>query len=57
MFAAFDRYLGDLIVASDASKESILKAAKELSNVQKYLTGAIRKEIYVPGRLVSLVVA
>lgn len=47
---------GDLIVASDASKESILKAAKELPNVQKYLTGTIKKEIYVPGRLVSLVV-
>lgn len=47
---------GDLIVASEASKEFILKAAKELPNVQKYLIGAIKKEIYVPGRLVSLVV-
>jgi leucyl-tRNA synthetase len=47
---------GDLIVASEASKDSILKAAKELPNVQKYLTGTIKKEIYVPGRLVSLVV-
>jgi leucyl-tRNA synthetase len=47
---------GDLSVSKDESKESILKKAKELENVQKYLTGEIKKEIYVPGKLVSFVV-
>jgi leucyl-tRNA synthetase len=47
---------GDLVIASDANKDAIIKAAKELPNVQKYLTGPMKKEIYVPGRLVSLVV-
>jgi len=47
---------GDLIVSKDEPKESIIKMAKELDNVQKYLTGEIKKEIYVPGKLVSLVV-
>lgn len=47
---------GELKVSKDESKESILKQAKELENVQKYLTGEIKKEIYVPGKLVSLVV-
>lgn len=47
---------GDLVVSKDEPKESILKMAKELENVQKYLTGEIKKEIYVPGKLVSLVV-
>jgi leucyl-tRNA synthetase len=47
---------GELSVPTDASKEQILKQAKELPSVQKYLTAAPKKEIYVPGRLVSLVV-
>ncbi|MBP7114520.1 MAG: hypothetical protein KBA40_03640, partial [Candidatus Peribacteraceae bacterium] len=47
---------GELVVPKDESKESILKQAKELENVQKYLTGEIKKEIYVPGKLVSFVV-
>lgn len=47
---------GDLTVPKDTAKEEILKQAKELENVKKYLIGAIKKEIYVPGKLVSLVV-
>ncbi len=47
---------GEVVVSKDEPKESILKMAKELENVQKYLTGEIKKEIYVPGKLVSLVV-
>lgn len=47
---------GELLVSKDESKESIVKMAKDLENVQKYLTGEIKKEIYVPGKLVSLVV-
>jgi leucyl-tRNA synthetase len=47
---------GDITVAADASKEDILAAAKEHENVKKYLEAGIKKEIYVPGKLVSLVV-
>ncbi len=47
---------GDLSVSKDEPKESIMKKAKEIENVQKYLTSEIKKEIYVPGKLVSLVV-
>lgn len=47
---------GDLMVSKDASKDDVLKAAKKLENVQKYLETGIKKEIYVPGKLVSFVV-
>ena len=48
---------GDIEVPSDASKEDILAAAKEHENVKKYLEGkALKKEIYVAGKLVSFVV-
>jgi leucyl-tRNA synthetase len=48
---------GDIQVSSDASKEEILAAAKANENVQKYLAESpVKKEIYVPGKLVSLVV-
>jgi leucyl-tRNA synthetase len=47
---------GELRVSTDASKEEILKSAKEVENVRKYLTGTVRKEVYVPGKLVNLVV-
>lgn len=48
---------GDVDVASSASKEEILAAAKEVENVKKYLEGStIKKEIYVPAKLVSFVI-
>jgi leucyl-tRNA synthetase len=47
---------GDIQVPSDAKKEDIIAAAREHENVKKFLTGAIKKEIYVAGKLVSLVV-
>ena len=48
---------GEISVASDLSKEEVITLAKAESNVVKYLEGAdIKKEIYVPGKLVSLVV-
>lgn len=48
---------GDVTIASDASKEAVIAAAKEIENVKKYVEGAaIKKEIYVPGKLVSLVI-
>jgi leucyl-tRNA synthetase len=47
---------GDLQVSSNATKEEILEAAKKVENVVKFLDGqVIKKEIYVPGKLVSFV--
>ena len=40
----------------DATSEEALTIAKANSNVQQHLAGlAIRKEIYVPGRIVNIV--
>jgi leucyl-tRNA synthetase len=47
---------GEIEVAADAKKEEVLAKAKEHPNVKKFLTGKVKKEVYVPGRLVSLVV-
>lgn len=48
---------GDIQVPASASKEDILAMAKENENVKKYLEGAtIKKEIYVPHKLVSFVI-
>jgi leucyl-tRNA synthetase len=41
-------------VAHDADKDSTLAAAKEALGAK--LTGTIVKEIYVPGRIVNIVV-
>jgi leucyl-tRNA synthetase len=42
---------------ASASKEEILEAAKALDTVQRFMDGkSLRREIYVPGRLVNLVV-
>ncbi len=47
---------GQIEVASDASEKDVLAAAKSEVNVAKYLEGQkLKKEIYVKGRLVSLV--
>lgn len=43
-------------VAADATKEDILSAAKELERVLPYISSGIKKEIYVPGKLVNFVV-
>ena len=44
-------------VPADASKEAILEAAKADENVARHVEGKeIRREIYVPGRLVNIVV-
>jgi len=48
---------GTVEVEKDAAKDDVLAQAKEVENVQKYLTeGKLVKEIYVPGKLVSLVI-
>ncbi len=47
---------GDIVVSKDLSKDEILKLAKANENVKKYIEAGIKKEIYVPGKLVSFVV-
>ncbi|QKI88558.1 leucine--tRNA ligase [Thiomicrorhabdus xiamenensis] len=48
---------GKIEVAADADKDAILEAAKNDEAVQKFIDGKeLVKEIYVPGRLVNLVV-
>ncbi|MDB5161097.1 MAG: leucyl-tRNA synthetase [Candidatus Saccharibacteria bacterium] len=48
---------GEIVAASDISEQEAVKMAKEDENVAKYLEGkTVKKEIYVPGRLVSLVI-
>ena len=48
---------GTLSLATDASKEAIILAAKELEAVQRQLDGkTLVKEIYVPGKIINFVV-
>lgn len=48
---------GEVEVAPDAEKDSVLTMAKENANVAKYLSeGEVVKEIYVPGKIVGFVV-
>ncbi len=48
---------GDIVVPADTSKEVVIKMAKDNENVKKYLEGAsLKKEIYVPHKLVSFVI-
>ena len=48
---------GSIEVSTDATKDQILTESKELENVQKFTGGlSIVKEIYVPNKLVNLVV-
>lgn len=44
-------------MAADTSKEAALTAAKADTNVAKYLVGEIKKEIFVPGKIIGFVVA
>ncbi|MCX6727696.1 MAG: leucine--tRNA ligase [Candidatus Saccharibacteria bacterium] len=46
-----------LSLASDVTKEQALEAAKADSHVQEFINGKdVKKEIYIPGKLVNLVV-
>ncbi len=48
---------GTVVLAAGVSKEVALRAAREVESVAKYLEGAsVKKEIYVPNKLVSFVV-
>ena len=47
----------DFEIFKDASKEEVLKKAKGIENVQKYLGNqTVKKEIFVPGKIVGFVV-
>jgi len=52
---------GTVEMAADAKKEDVIAAAKNVPNIAKYLEGgagggAIKKEIFVPGKIVGFVV-
>ena len=48
---------GQISVSANASKDEIIQLVKNSENVERFISGKeIRKEIYVPGRLVNLVV-
>ena len=48
---------GSVIVDADASEKDVMAAAKADANVAKHLDGKeVRKEIYVKGKLVNIVV-
>lgn len=49
---------GELEIAKDADKDTVLAEAKKLEKVAKYLEeGEIKKEIFVPGKIVGFVVS
>jgi leucyl-tRNA synthetase len=48
---------GTFTAEPNATKEELLSSARAVASIQAYLSqGAIRKEVVVPGRLVSFVV-
>ena len=48
---------GSIEVSADARKDAILQDSKNVENVKKFIDGMnILKEIYVPNKLVNLVV-
>ena len=49
---------GNVEIPADAGKDHVLELARDARNVRRFLEGkAIRREIYVPGRIVNFVVA
>jgi len=49
---------GELQAAAEAGKDEVLAEAKQLENVAKWLNeGDIKKEIFVPGKIIGFVVA
>ena len=52
------KFRGTIEVSKQASKDDVLATAKDQDNVKKQLDGkTIRKEIYVPGKIVNFVVS
>ncbi|MBD3646648.1 MAG: class I tRNA ligase family protein, partial [Pseudomonadales bacterium] len=49
---------GAVTVASEADKDAVLQAAREINNVARHMEGkTVRKEIYVPGKIINFVVS
>jgi leucyl-tRNA synthetase len=49
---------GTISVAKDIQKDAVIEQVKGLENITKYLDGkTIRKEIYVPGKIINFVVS
>jgi leucyl-tRNA synthetase len=44
------------LLSKSVSEEEVMKAAKSSEKVSKFLTGDIRKTIFVPGKLLNIVV-
>jgi len=47
---------GTITLSPEASEAEALEAARASEPIQKYLTGEIRKVIYVPGKILNLIV-
>lgn len=48
---------GEIMIAKDEDKESVLEKARNNENIQKWIEGKdVVKEIYVPGKIVNIVV-
>ena len=48
---------GSVRIARDATEEQVLSAALAVPGIAKFVTGEVRKVVYVKGRVMSLVVA
>jgi leucyl-tRNA synthetase len=56
IFQVNGKYRGDAQMPADVSKEAALSAAKSNERVQSFIEGKeIKKEIYVPGKIVNIV--
>ncbi|MFU8848063.1 MAG: leucine--tRNA ligase [Opitutales bacterium] len=56
IFQVNGKYRGDADLPADHSKEDAIAAAKSSERVQNFIEGkSIKKEIYVPGKLVNIV--
>ena len=56
IFQVNGKYRGDAQMAADASKDAAITAAKSNERVQSFIEGKeIKKEIYVPGKIVNIV--
>lgn len=56
IFQVNGKYRGDAQLAVDASKDDAIAAAKANERVQAFIQGkSIKKEIYVPGKIVNIV--
>ena len=50
------KHRGEIAIAANASEEEAFAAAKANTKIQERLTGEVRKIIYVPGRILNIIV-